>query len=252
MIFGWHEHEYHDVAVSERLKWYVWSTKLPMHNITRHLCFPTPRIVPYHSGLLLHPTAGALRDFVWADRSFLTGILIPLGLPLLVPIRCAHQFEVLPLVNIFRFAKRSFWPPLPFAGFPGYFIRRLGIQNIVRGTEYLREHVDILLRYVSTTLWSHTPGLLGYEYEVDTFSTNLLHPAGNENTHSYPARQLVSTPYHPRRWRLLEINTFNRWSSYPGVYNLRLQLRRLHPQCIRSMIFHLPDVCFPRGHQFSF
>ena len=96
--------------------------------------------------------------------------------------------------------------PLP-TGLISY-VRELGVQDIVRGTEFDPRETETLLRYGAETDWTKTPGFLWYDYETDRFSAMLRHPGGNEDGKAYPIR--IVLPESCRSpWPILEVADYN-------------------------------------------
>ena len=92
--------------------------------------------------------------------------------------------------------------PLP-TGLISY-VRELGVQNIVRGTEFDPRETETLLRYAAETDWTKTPGFLWYDYETDRFSAIPRHPGGHDDGKAYPTR--VVLPESRRSpWPILEV-----------------------------------------------
>lgn len=204
LFYGWHNLEFFDMPSRLRPNYYIRVPPQPFYrDVPRSLCVPTPSVLAYHGSLDLQKNR--LRAWLWQ----------------IVAVEWAVS-SVMAFLHAARYgiqmnAKNRDWRlfqdrgiaspvgrllPLP-TGLISY-VRELGVQNIVRGTEFDPRETETLLRYAAETDWTKTPGFLWYDYETDRFSAMPRHPGGHDDGKAYPTR--VVLPESRRSpWPILEV-----------------------------------------------
>ena len=209
LFFGWHNQEFHDMPVRRRSAFYVPVPDQAFYrDVPRHLCVPTPAVLAYHSSLLLRPSR--LRTWVWQivhvewAISSLMAFLYTARYGVPINSKCTD----------WRLYNDEDLPSPPGRLFPlpdslVQFVRKLGLHNVLRETEYRVEEVETLLTYVAETDWSKTPGFLWYDYDSDTFAAIPRHPAGRDDAKEYPTRVVLPLGRRP------PLETFEADDYYP-------------------------------------
>lgn len=94
------------------------------------------------------------------------------------------------------------------------YVRTLGLQNILRGTDFRVGEVEVLLSYVAETDWGETPGFLWYDYTTGTFAAMPLHPAGRDNGKAYRDRVVLPASRRPHAEPLTVVDYFPRGAGF--------------------------------------
>ena len=103
-------------------------------------------------------------------------------------------------------------------------VRELGVQDIIRGTEFDPRETETLLRYAAEADWTKSPGFLWYNYETDRFSAMRRHPGEHDDIKAHPTR-VVLPDCRRSQWLILEVADY-----YPRE-------KRFVPEC-----FNPPEV----------
>ena len=149
----------------------------PYRDVPWSLCVPTPAVLAYHWSLELHRSL--LRACLWQivtvewAVSSLTAFLHAARYRIQMNAK-SRDWRFLRDYVISSPAGRRM--PLPVGLI--YYIRELGVQNIVRRTEYDLQETESLLRYTAETDWTKTPGFLLFDYKADRFAPIPRHPGG--------------------------------------------------------------------------
>ena len=176
-------------------------------DVPRSLCAPTPSVLAYHGSLDLQKS----RLRVWLWQIIAVEWAVSSVMSFLHVARYGIQMNAKDC-DWRLFHDRGIASPvgrlmhLP-AGLISY-IRDLGVEKIVRGTEFDPSETETLLRYAAETDWTKTPGFFRYDYEICRLSAMPRHPGGHDDGKAYPTR-VVLLEFRRSLWPILEVADYS-------------------------------------------
>ena len=191
-FFSYHNVEFWNISVERRREVYLRVPRTEFFNVTRDLPILNPPCVAYHTTILRRssdPVVGAFWQVLfleWALSVFISWLrAVRYGIETQGVNR---DHRVGPTAT--SPAGRMFPLPRPLIEY----LFKLGLQNLVRGTEYSEREARYWLQLSVSTDWSQTPGFLWYDSDRNLFYAITRSYQVQDDGRNYGARTEIPLP----------------------------------------------------------